>query len=498
MSTKIAYNQIVGRATVTPEDFGAIGDDISAGTVNKTAFEDMLAHVASEGGTIQLGPVVYTILGEINLSFPGGQQQILKIVGAGSKGDTATSSVLSFSSYLSGQTKGLYWGSNMVNAHLEGFTVQGAGSAILNDAAGTVNGLDDSTSSFSNGLTMIDVAFRDWSGYGANIVYWFQQYWKACYARNCGLGGIVIDGDQSPVFDMTGGAFFREMPIGLWIKKGNAIVRGWNGEDLDVGLKIGEGSAKRVRLDLSGANFEQMNENSTAIDVDDFSQIISMIGVSSQGPETPANATATYGIRFRRLNGYNIIQDYRPTWFVSSNGDGIDIPIQIDLAEPGAVLEMPDSRDDLITMGFGTTTRVQGAGRLSSKYVRANKFGDDPIDAVNGVESSLANREVEVFWTQSIDGSTIDLRTDPSVIVPNYIVNCDGGPVTMQLPDGGSSSIDSIRFKVLKIDAANNLTLDTFGTQKINGVDNPVMATQYETKDLFLPSLGTNWFDLNK
>jgi len=474
-----------------PEQWGVVGNDGLAGVNNKTRWDAMALFIATNGGAVSLSAKGYYFTGEIDPTV-NGQTNGIKWVGPGSLGCE-----LIFSSYVSGQVSGIELGLNASNVHFEGFTVRGAGSGVLNDASATLNGLNDIATSNSPGFYAKDVAFRDWSGDGGVLNRWFQQRWIGCYGRDNGGWGIVSDGDQAPYFSSGGGQFFRENGTGgLWIKKGDAFVQDFNGENEDIAIKLGVDSDKRATLTMIGGNLERLNVNATGIYVSEFSQILDIKGGTVQGTETAAS-TSLYALYFEKLNGYNKLEDFTPTWFSGSNGDGFANSIYIAAAESSAVLEITVSRDNPVPVAAGTIPYVTGPSADKAKCVRANEFCDDPIEALAGVKSSKADRDIEVFWTQSIDGSTIDLRTTPADIVPIYIVNCDGGAVTLQLPDGADASTDNMNFKIMKIDNAFNLTLDTLGTQKVNGVDNPVLTTQYELYEIFKPSLGTNFFNLN-
>lgn len=328
-----------------PEYFEAIGDDATKGVVNKAAFDAMLSYISINGGEVLLSPGVYTITGAIDPTV-NGQTKGIKWVGPGSLGCE-----LHFATYVSGQISGMELGFNASNVHLEGFTIRGAGSGVLNDLSAPLYGLNDIANSNSPGIYGKDLAFRDWSGDGANIVKYFQQRWVGCYGRDNGGWGMVLDGDQAPYFSGSSGQFFRENGTGgLWIKKGDAFVQDWNGENEDIGLKIGEDSTKRATLTLVGGNFERLNPGAIGVYISEFSQVLQCQGGNAQGPEQ-AGQYGQYAMYFERLNGYNNVLDFLPVWFTSSAGNGWLNGIYIAATQPNAKLISILEQDEPIATG---------------------------------------------------------------------------------------------------------------------------------------------------
>jgi len=481
-------------ANIIPEQWGVIGDDAGVGAANKAAFDLIVTHVNANGGTVYIGPKTYTILGSIAIAA-NPQVHGIKWIGANA-GAGVVSSTLSFPSYVSGQVSGVDLNFNTSNLHLEGFNIVGAGSGVLNDASAVVTGLNQTTSENSPGMYFKDMQFRDWSGDGANIQSGFQQAWVGCAGRGNGQWGIVISGDQAPSFDGGGGQFFTSNGTGgLWIKKGNAFIRGLNLENENIGLKLGVDNATRCKATIIGANLERLNTGSTGIFVAAFSQIFQAQGVQIQGPETNGN-TGLYAVYFENMNSYNDFVNLSGIWFSSSDGDGWDNNIYIELAESDSILKTTVSRDSPVTVRAGTIPYVVGAGRTNAKQVRANEFSDDPVIGNAGINNQGTAIQKGIRHTQSIDGSTLDLSA--GFMAPIYYLECTGGNITVVLPSGAVAAYDDQEAIFMKIDAsANTVTLQTNGTQLINGVNDPVMTAQYENKRLHIPIIGTSLIDLN-
>ena len=487
MATQLAFNQIKGYQELTPETFGAVGDDATAGAANKTAFDAMIAYQRVNGGRVVLGPKVYTILGSIDPTT-NGQAHAITWIGAGS-----FSSELHFSDYVSGQTKGIDFVYNAVNIHMEGFTVRGAGKTTLNDASAVVSGLAETNTSATNGAYMKDLAFREWSGDGAKVDTWFQQRWVGCYARDCGQWGIISDGDQAPYFTGSSGAFFRDNGTGgLWIKRGSAFVQDLNLENLDLGLKIGVDTAARCKLTILGGNLERLNSGSTGIYVAAFSSIIQAQGVAIQGPET-ASDTGLYAVYFENLNGYNQILDASGIWFSSSNGDGWDNNIYIAAAQTGATLALPFSRDDTLTVRAGTILNVTGPGRASAYKVQGNVFDDEQVTTDGGLYQKGIDKRLSVLHTHSVDGATLDLvNADPTVEI--YYLDSDTGSVTVNLPATTLTTTDDMYLTFKRLASGNATLLETFGTNVIDGVDDYTFAAQYDWITIHKPEHTDQWF----
>jgi hypothetical protein len=476
-------------AKIKPEWFGVIGNDATRGAENKTGFDLMLEFIRVYGGEVSLSGKIYTITGSVDPTV-NGQTKGIKWVGPGSLGCE-----LHFASYVSGQVSGMELGFNASNMHLEGFTLRGAGAAVQNDASNNVTGLNDIANSNSPGFFGKDLAFRDWSGNGCSLVRWFQQRWVACYGRDNGGWGMVLDGDQAPYFSGASGQFFRYNGIGgLWIKKGDAFVQDLNLENENIGIRVGTDTTKRATLSVTGANLERLNPGSIGIYVAEDSQVLQCQGVTAQGPESPGGLGG-HAMYFERANGFNHIFDFVPTWFSTSAGDGWEFGITVANATASAKIHLSSSRDADVPVRGGNIPLVSGARRDVATGVHANSFKDDPIDAQKGLHNQGVSKNRSVFHVQSVDGSVLDLSG--GFEAPVYYVECTGGAVTVILPSGSDSDYDDSEAVFIKADnSVNAVILQTSGSQTISGVNDPVLSSQYDKKRIHIPEVGSNLFEV--
>ena len=398
---------------VRPEWWGVVYNDIGAAADNKIAYDQCLAYTAVNGGKILHAPKKMFYAGVMS-PFINGAAHARIIEGVGSN-----SSEIEFV-LVSGQTEGILFFDNSVNVQMRGLTIRGPGKSVLNDALQPVTGLTDRTATDStNGSDMRDIVFREWSGDGCNIVKFFQQRWAASFGRDCGGWGMVLSGDQAIEFTSAGARGFSRNngTGGLWIKTGALLIQRYNGQNENIGIKVGEDASRRAVLIMDSCNLENMNEDSTGIHVSEFSRVERCLETTIQGREDAMDNTKTmrYPVFFERMNGYNDVSGIRPVWFQSSDSGGMEHGIYIALAEPLASIKGVISRFEPINVRPKNT--VTGSSDISFAGSVITSTGPDlsvfPVGQIITINGSASNDQrcvVGASTTTTITCHELDRR----------------------------------------------------------------------------------------
>ena len=145
------------------------------------------------------------------------------------------------------------------------------------------------------------------------------------------------------------------------------------------------------------------------------------------------------------------------------------------------------------TLNRGNILEVSGAGRLAAKQVRADIFGDDPVQMEKGYTSNGKRFEASILHTVSTDGGILDLTNYVTNSI--YYLDADTSQCDVNLPSQAESTIQDIvlTFKRLNV-AANICRLVTVSTQTIDGVNNVTLAAQYDTLTIHKPAHSAEWF----
>lgn len=487
MALTKTHNRMIQKSIYNVVDYGADPTGVADST---QAIDAVLAETASNGGIIRFPEGTYNYTGTMSIGINGSQHKRI-IHGEGPNGTTIKWT------YESGQLEGIQCPFNFRGLEIKNITFEGAGKAVQNNASQDVSGLTDRTSTdSSNNILLENVVFKNWSGDGLNVSKWFQCKFAGCWARDIGNNGYVIGGGQTVHWEMSGGSFFQDNDgINLWIKRGTAVIIGYNAGPSNTHIKLGDTSTDRAYASIFGANCEWIKPNGTGIYVDEYSRIDFATNVTLYGPDGSdaplGTEKALYGVYFHLLNGYNIFGDIRSVWFASSDGAGTTYPVYINAASSSAILVTPTSRDDTSTQGADTPLKINGPQRAKAVGVRGNIFYDEPILLEGGTYNKGAFKNEVVNWSYS-DGATLDLDISGSGEINNqvYIIDTSGGTVTVNLPPVSSATDYVLTFK--KVSASNNLVLSTFGSNVIDGVDNRTISVQWTTVTIICD--GSAWY----
>jgi len=467
--TKATYSMISGEVA-NVKDFGAKGDnstnDIAA---IQAAFDSGSPLFFPEGTYIVDGSLTLTATSSYNWTGVGAGTTIIKFT------DSSISAGISRTNIT-----GAHW-------YCKGMSFVGPGIS-----AGSVTGIKSTRNggSLSYNLFFEDVTVTDFSGDGLYIDDWFQQKYSSCGARNIGGNGIVSGGDQFTSFIGTGNFFLNVNGYCLWFFQGSPFIQGVNVGSSSNGMKFGLPSshpygARYCFPHIVGANFEYIKAGGTGIRFEN-SSIFSYMDAVSIYPDSSGAGATTHGIYIDYLGG--------ETGFVGARGVRYLTPLGGTFTNKFFINNANPSLDGSIVSLQNLSSIITGSQSGRFAFINGNNGFNttSEINCLGLVNSGKVQGASSNIITTSVD---IDLQNSANDNVHTIFVDASGGNRIIDLPIATFPNGEYRELLIKKIDAsANTVTLRTFGAETVDGVNDPVISTQWAFKKII--SNDVQWLEI--
>jgi hypothetical protein len=326
-----------------------------------------------------------------------------------------------------------------------------------------------------------DVQCCKWSGTGFLILDWFQQKYEGCYARNIGLNGFELGGDQATTFINSMNFNLDIDGASWWFLGGTPFLQGLNCGVVGTGLKLGTDSSHIKGLGyckptIVGLNVEPINEGGTGIYIENGSGLISLGNIVLY---TDRDKNVEYGVYAKYLNDMSTL--FNGIVF-NKNGSGEylnKIFIKGHNANSGGILNIGDLDESVINK----------PSVLINLY---NKNGNFNLNSVTTTDFNLVGKVTVKTVTIT---SNYSIKRD-SGQQDDYIVLADATDNNINISIDYPSYLKGRQITFKKIDnSSNTVTLSPLGGN-LEGKSNYLMNTQYSTVTIL--SDGTKWHIINK
>jgi hypothetical protein len=356
---------------------------------------------------------------------------------------------------------------------IEGLTIRGPGRTAGSNVHGIY--IHDFNSNPYN-LTLRDVSVTDVSGTGFHILDVFMTRFLDTWVERVGGNGHTLAGDQSPTI-INSGQWSRDVTGWVWwVKSGNPFMQGLNCSGaLTGGARFGDDDPAGFCFPvILGMNIEGLAaDGSTGIQFELGSnlRLASGIQIYSEGLAVPS-----YGIRFVNMNDAGLflgnpafIGTFTNRWYADSFlpqaqllvlGNDIDSKANDTLRRVTTAL-VPSGG----TRRFALSRTLSSPGQINTGKLEVNR--------------ARITSNHSVLYTSG-----------------DYLLEVDasGGPVSITLDPTGFFS-PGRQLVIKKIDASpNGVTVDTFGTETIDGVDNPTLTNRWAS--ITIVNSGTEWLKI--
>jgi hypothetical protein len=374
--------------------------------------------------------------------------------------------------------------SQSANWSFTGLSFKGPGKAVGTAIKGFYSAYftGATQNSFSYNLRMHDVSFTDFSGDGADVLDWFQQFWSQCYAINIHGNGITISGDQSPSFSGSGTYNLNIDGWAWWFEGGDPVISSVNAGNVGSGAHFGRSPSDLAGPSycfpvILGMNLEPVLIGGTGLLFEVGSNIAYGTGIQVYAN----NAVVAQGARFAGTLNMGMI---------SGNG------LQFITVGTGSFT----SRLDVVSLGTGGGVLILG----------------NSADAVNSAAGKLATAGLYVYGgyltipdrglklagdfypTYSMHSAFRKVSTDTTVYRDNgpkgdYILECDASNNDIAVNIDYPSYLPNRLLIVKRIDSsAYRVRI----TPSSGGIDNASSYTLRALGSVTLFSDGTGWWVL--
>jgi len=309
---------------------------------------------------------------------------------------------------------------------------------------------------------------------------WFQTRYAGFGARDIGGDALVIGGDQYPSFIGTGNYFDNVNGASIWVYDGQPFIQGVNIGPCNTGLRFGRPSSHPYGAaycfpSIHGVNIEWLYTGGTGIRFENSSMFTFMEQVSIYAD----NTNPTYGIYMDYLGGEVGFIAGKGVQYFELNGGTFANKFYINggAADRGSIIGLQDITANINGQPYRFTALNGLSGLNVTRRVKAPGFIND---------GSIYNSATSVITTTT----NLDLTNNTN----SYIVLADAttGPISISLPPITYPNAVYREFVIKKIDSsANAVTIATYGTETIDGVDNPTLATQWKYKHIV--DNGSQW-----